>query len=74
MTDIFVNALVAFVGVLVFMFVVAVALMGLFVLIVTRKDDRPIELSPRAGALCAICTAAIVAWQLVAMFTGMVTQ
>ncbi len=74
MTAIFVNALIAFVGVIVFMFVIAVGLTGLFVLVVARKDDRPIELSPRAGALCATCTAAIVAWQLVAMLIGMAPQ
>ena len=54
MADFLVSSLIAFVGVVALVAVVAITLIGGLVMITTRKCDRPIELSPRGYAWCAI--------------------
>ena len=54
MADFLVSSLIAFVGVVALVAAVAITLLGGFVMISARKCDRPIELSPRGYAWCAI--------------------
>ena len=48
------STLIAFIGVVALVAAVAITLLGGFVMITARKCDRPIELSPRPYAWCAI--------------------
>jgi len=48
------STLIAFVAVVALIAAVAITLAGCFVMISARKCDRPIELSPRGFAWCAV--------------------
>ena len=54
MADFLVSSLIAFVGVVALVAAVAITLLGGFVMITARKCERPIELSPRGYAWCAM--------------------
>jgi hypothetical protein len=48
------STMIAFVSVVALIVAVAITLLGGFVMVSARKCDRPIELSPRRYAWCAI--------------------
>jgi hypothetical protein len=54
MADFLASTLIAFVGVFALVAAVAITLLGGFVMIITRKGDRPIEITPRWYAWCAM--------------------
>ena len=60
MIVLFVNTLVAFAGVVLVAAAAIVAIMGGIVLLIARAGDRPVELSPRAAAICAVILAGLV--------------
>ena len=48
------STLIAFVGIVALIAAVVITLLGGFVMVIARKGDRPIELTPRGYAWCAI--------------------
>ena len=54
MADFLVSFLIAFAAVVALVAAVAITLLGGFVMIIARKGDRPIELTPRRYAWCAM--------------------
>ncbi|RXD02498.1 hypothetical protein EQZ23_17910 [Sphingomonas sp. UV9] len=57
------STLIAFVGVIAVIGAIALAIVGLVVLAIERKGDRPIELSPRTFALSAIVLGTLIGTQ-----------
>ena len=66
-----VSTLLAFAGVIALVAVLAVIIAGLIVLIIARKGDRPVELSPRGAAVSAISVGCLVVWQALDMLAGL---
>ena len=54
MADFLVSTLITFAAVVALVAAVAITLLGGFVMIIARKGDRPIELTPRRYAWCAM--------------------
>lgn len=67
MTAVFASTLLAFVLLVVLIGATAVVLGGVFVAIVARKGDSPVELSPRGAAICAITLGVLVGWNALGM-------
>ncbi len=63
MADFLVSTLPAFVGVVALVAAVASTLLGGFVRIIARKGDRPIELTPRRYAWCAMTLGVLLGWK-----------
>ncbi|MGC5795886.1 hypothetical protein [Sphingomonas sp. NFX23] len=59
MADFLASTLIAFVGVVALVAAVAITLLGGFVMIIARKGDRPIEITPRRYAWCAMTLGAL---------------
>ena len=53
------NTLIAFVGVVALVAAVAITLVGGILMIIARKCDRPIEITPRRYACCAMTLGAL---------------
>ena len=63
MADFLASTLTAFVGVIALVAAVASTLLGGFVMIIARKGDRPIELTPRRYAWCAMTLGVLLGWR-----------
>lgn len=57
------STLIAFVGVIGVIGAIALAVVGIIVLAIERKGDRPIELSPRTFAFSAIVLGTLIGTQ-----------
>ena len=60
----------SFVGVVIFGVALILAFLGLAMLCITRKGDRPLELSPRCVGLWAVFIGTVVAWNVCTLLAG----
>lgn len=65
-----INITISFAGVVVFGAALMLALVGLVLICVARKNDRPIELSPRTAGACLLFVGAVVASSVFALLVG----
>jgi hypothetical protein len=66
-----VSTLLAFVGVIALVTALAVIIAGLIVLIIARKGDRPVQLTPRSAAVNVIALGCLVGWQAFDVLAGL---
>jgi hypothetical protein len=71
MAAFFVSTLLAFAGVVALVAALAVIIAGLIILIIARKGDRPVQLSPGSAAVNAIALGCLVGWQALDILAGL---
>jgi heme A synthase len=65
-----INIAISFAGVVVFGAALVLALVGLVLICIARKNDRPVELSPRAAGACFLFVGAGIASGVFALLVG----
>lgn len=70
MADFLVSTLFAFAGVIALVAAVLSITSGLIVLIIARKGDRPVQLSPRSAAVNAIGLGCLIGLQAMDILSG----